>query len=220
MKTLLVSLVLLCCGAAAASAQGTTESHGYVAGGFTLAWQPDEDPDGSRYLSSSTLGGLSAGLHLGGGGHLSNGFSAGVEVSLPGAVSGQREQWTIGHVIANYEVQETMITGLGRGHIGRGRVQFQPMGGFTWVRTRTRLVDGYSQTPIGTIMPLPPAERTDLEIGITGGVDVAAALSAHVALSPYARLHLVRRPDPAKTPEWSMLPGVVYRFGVVLVGRW
>lgn len=222
-RILVVSLLVVLWGSCGALAQVVDEPKGYVVGGFTLAWQPDEDPgpEDTRYLASSTLGGLSAGLHAGVGVHIGQPLSAGVEVSIPGAVSGERELWGGGgQSFATHEVQETMITALLRGHIGRGRVQFQPMGGFTWTRTRSSLVEGYTRSITGTVMPLIPSERTDLETGITGGVDVAAALSPHVALSPYARVHWVARPDPARTPDYSVLPAVVYRFGVALVGRW
>lgn len=220
MKSALVSLMVWLGSVAVALAQGTDGPNGYVTGGFTLASQPDEDFEGDRYLASSTLGGWSAGLHVGLGGHLSDGFSASVELSVPGAVSGQRELWTHAQIVATYEVQETMVTALGRGHIGRDRVQFQPMGGFTWVRTRTSLVEGSFRTITGTVTPLNPREQTDVGTALTFGADMSVTVAPRVALSPFFRAHLVNRPDPAETEDWLRLPGFVYRLGVVVIGRW
>lgn len=83
------------------------------------------------------------------GGHLSDGFSSASSRVCRGGQPPARAVDPC-EVMATYEVQDTMVTALGRGH-WPGRVQFQPMSGFAWVQTGASLVEGAFRTISGTV---------------------------------------------------------------------
>ena len=95
----------------------------------------------------------------------------------------------------------------------------EPVGGLSWVIAQT-----HSTGEFRTFDPLTPpipidSEETDTLMALTGGLDVLGLASERVAVAPFVRLHWVQRPErPQET--LTGLPSVVYRAGLVVVGRW
>lgn len=204
--------------AAQAFAQSHAEPKGYVAGGVTIAWQPEEFADG-HYLGTSTLGGVSAGPHIQAGVHVNKTVSLAAEFSRPASLSGERVRFAgRGYTQESVEHREAIITAVTRFHFEHGTWEFQPAWGIAWVRTHTQ-TEGVLTTFDDVSVPITPYTDTDTRIGLTSGLDVVHWISRGFGVAPFARVHWVQRPE-APTETTDGLPSVLYRGGVLLVGRW
>ena len=202
-----------------ALAQPPAEPRAYAGAGLAIAIQPEGPTDG-HYLMDSTLRGASGGVHLLAGVRVAPRFSAEVEMTWTAPVSGQQSRLAPGgHTDATVEHQETIISALGRWSAGSGTWRIEPVGGWSWVITDTQsagrfvpFYEGYPSEPFALA-------EGGTHTALTGGTDVVHFVSKRVAIAPFFRLHWVHRPEPV-AEDWRGLSSVVYRAGVVVMGRW
>jgi hypothetical protein len=215
-----IGLALLFVGVTGQAFGQSSADAGYVGGGVTVAWQPEEFSDG-HYMLVSTLGGVSAGGHFQAGVHLRKAFSLSGELSVPGSVGGERIQLAPGGLTeGSVRHRETVISAVGRWHLESSAFTIQPLGGVSWVRTHTESASVLRS--FNPSLPPEPMERSaesETRVGITGGVDVVGRLSRRFGVAPFFRVHWVRRPE-APQERFAGLPSVIYRGGVLLVVRW
>jgi hypothetical protein len=131
------------------------------------------------------FGGTTAGIGGTVGVLLTPRFSAAVEISRLGTLSGP---FNFDHFLREYATAtetETLVGLLARVHPMKGRVRVEPLGGVFFsfegiVLTDRRSIGGY---PNETVTPLPDASGANVFTGVGGGTDVVADLTPHLAVT-------------------------------------